>query len=284
MTHFMNEIKSLASLLALPYFEFFACFGEFSMHPGGAQATADLLKMARVKKGEKVLEIGCGNGATTRRLVASGADVTVVDNSEMMLHATESCLKQHNLPVPTMHHTPAHRLDMLKDSSFDFVLCECVLGFVSNKLAALSEINRVLIPTSGRAGILDYHYVHAPSNELLRDLADIIGVPIEPLYAEQWRKLFEANFTITKWKDFATPQITAPSPQELRSSVKMSTILAEKHWFDDFAVEECVKHWESAEIVLNANRGLLEAHQVVLSSTLSPHSFRIRGAECDGNS
>ncbi len=44
-----------------------------------------LAEAAAPKPGARVLEIGCGTGAVTQRLVARGAEVTVLDQNPEML-------------------------------------------------------------------------------------------------------------------------------------------------------------------------------------------------------
>ncbi|HWR22932.1 MAG TPA: methyltransferase domain-containing protein [Feifaniaceae bacterium] len=50
-----------------------------------SQYGADLLDLLEVKPGERVLDLGCGDGALTAKLHALGADVTGLDSSMDML-------------------------------------------------------------------------------------------------------------------------------------------------------------------------------------------------------
>src|SRR5215510_5982507 len=47
-------------------------------------------KLLALRPGERVLDIACGNGLTSRRMAARGADVVAIDFSERMIaHARE---------------------------------------------------------------------------------------------------------------------------------------------------------------------------------------------------
>src|SRR4051812_26307799 len=57
----------------------FASVGGLDALREGALAAID------IRSGMRVLELGCGNGVLTQKLVARGADVTAVDRSQRML-------------------------------------------------------------------------------------------------------------------------------------------------------------------------------------------------------
>src|SRR5216684_1954352 len=87
MHHPLDSHTSVEGLLGLPYFELLACLCSDSLHPGGLAATQLLLDRCALRHGERVLEIGCGPGATTRALLKAAVDVTVVDASAGMIMA-----------------------------------------------------------------------------------------------------------------------------------------------------------------------------------------------------
>ncbi|WP_265519834.1 methyltransferase domain-containing protein [Nitratireductor luteus] len=118
----------------------------------GAPVADDLIAIADLQPGERVLDIACGTGVVTRlaaeRVGATGS-VTGLDINPGMLAVARSATPPHlsidwreanaeSLPFP--------------DNAFDVVLCQMGLQFVSGKLTALREMRRVL-ERGGRAVI-----------------------------------------------------------------------------------------------------------------------------------
>lgn len=95
-----------------------------------------------LRKGQRVLDVGCGTGIFTRLLAQKGLNVTGVDESEKMLSHAKSKSEldgvefinanAENLPFPDAH--------------FDRVLCAFMLEFASNTLKVVTEMIRVLKP------------------------------------------------------------------------------------------------------------------------------------------
>jgi trans-aconitate methyltransferase len=90
--------------------------------------------------GERILDLGCGDGQLTARLAATGADVVGVDASETMVAAARArgvaadVASAESLPYP--------------DASFDAVFSNAVLHWVRNHDAMMDQVRRVLKPGS----------------------------------------------------------------------------------------------------------------------------------------
>jgi ubiquinone/menaquinone biosynthesis C-methylase UbiE len=114
----------------------------------GAPVAADLLEAARLRPGERVLDVACGTGVVTRlaaeRVGASGA-VAGLD-----IHPAMLAVARRDSPSGVRWYEASAESMPLPDASFDVVLCQMGLQFVTNKLAALREMRRVLA-TGGRA-------------------------------------------------------------------------------------------------------------------------------------
>jgi SAM-dependent methyltransferase len=93
------------------------------------------------KPGESILDLGCGDGQLTERLISTGAIVTGVDLSPEMLAAARS-------RGIDAHEGSAESLPFA-DHSFDAVFSNAVLHWVRNQDAMMAEVRRVLKP-SGR--------------------------------------------------------------------------------------------------------------------------------------
>ncbi len=105
-------------------------------------------------RGQKVLEIGCGNGADGAMFAQHGADYTGVDLTEAAVAATRKHFAALNLPGE-FRTANAERLDFA-DESFDVVYSYGVLHHTPEPARALAEVYRVLKP-GGRAYVMLYH-------------------------------------------------------------------------------------------------------------------------------
>ena len=112
----------------------------------GAPLANDLIKLAALRPGERVLDVACGSGVVARlaaQLVGSSGTIAGLDINPGMLAVARSTTP------PGMaidwHEASAEAMP-LPDASFDAVLCQMGLQFVPDKHAALSEMRRVLAP------------------------------------------------------------------------------------------------------------------------------------------
>ncbi|HEY3925376.1 MAG TPA: class I SAM-dependent methyltransferase [Acidothermaceae bacterium] len=97
---------------------------------------------ARVAPGARALDVGCGTGALTAELVpllGAGA-VSAVDPSEPFVVAMRS-----RFPDVDVRHSTAERLPY-PDDSFDYALASLVVSFMSDPVAGLAEMARVVRP------------------------------------------------------------------------------------------------------------------------------------------
>ncbi len=90
------------------------------------------------RAGERILDLGCGDGQLTARLVATGALVTGVDASPEMVAAARG-------RGIDAHEAAAERLPYA-DRSFEAVFSNAVLHWVRGQDAMMDEVRRVLKP------------------------------------------------------------------------------------------------------------------------------------------
>lgn len=109
------------------------------IRPGGFELTKEGMEKAGLKKGSRILDIGCGEGNTVAYLTDElGMDVTGIDSSKDMV-------KKANEKYPDLD-IKFGEADFLEFSSFEFdaVLMECVLSVAYLKTEVIHEIYCVL--------------------------------------------------------------------------------------------------------------------------------------------
>ena len=98
---------------------------------------AAVFELLEPRPGERILDIGCGEGSLTERIVASGADVVGIDASEAMIVAARA----RGLDARLMN-AEALRFD----GEFDAVFSNAALHWVRNHDAMLDGVHRALKP------------------------------------------------------------------------------------------------------------------------------------------
>jgi len=112
----------------------------------GAPVANDLISMAALRPGERVLDVACGTGVVARlasHAVGAAGTVAGLDMNPGMLAVAR--LKTPPGTAIDWHEGSAEAMP-LPDVSFDAVLCQMGLEFIPDKQAALSEMRRVLAP------------------------------------------------------------------------------------------------------------------------------------------
>ncbi len=102
------------------------------------QLAGGVVEWLAPQQGERILDLGCGDGQLTARLAAAGAVVTGVDASVEMIAAA----RLHGI---TVDHAYAELLPY-SDASFDAVFSNAALHWVRNQDAMMTEVRRVLRP------------------------------------------------------------------------------------------------------------------------------------------
>jgi len=153
--------------------------------------------------GERVLDLGCGDGALTQRLVEAGCRVIGVDASaEQVTAARARGLDAYVIDAAALPY----------EAAFDAVLSNATLHWVPDLSATLSGVHRSLVP-GGRfvAECGGEGNVHAIRSALWAALArrSIAAGPLDPWHfrsAETYRAaLCAAGFRVTQLSTFARP-------------------------------------------------------------------------------
>lgn len=139
------------------------------LRPGGVSLTARLLDLCGLAPGARVLDLGCGRGASLGLLAGRGLDPVGLDPDQDFLARA----RQGSAPLVRAR---AEALP-LAPASLDGVLCECVLSVLADPEAALSEIARVLVP-GGVLALSDlYRRLPGPASSVPGCLAGAVSRP-----------------------------------------------------------------------------------------------------------
>lgn len=112
----------------------------------------NVIRMLGDITGKKVLDLACGQGIFSEKLRDQGALVTGVDLGKQLIKIAEEnslSIKQKGTHKVTYHVASADDLYMLKNGSFDIVVCILALQNIENLQKTITEASRVLT-TNGK--------------------------------------------------------------------------------------------------------------------------------------
>jgi 2-polyprenyl-3-methyl-5-hydroxy-6-metoxy-1,4-benzoquinol methylase len=106
------------------------------------------VRMLDLKPGERVLDVACGNGLTSRRMAAMGAEVLAADFSEQMIAHARRRTTQHaeRLTFEVLDATDEAALLALGVGQFDAALCAMALFDMAEIDPLMRALGRLLRP------------------------------------------------------------------------------------------------------------------------------------------
>jgi ubiquinone/menaquinone biosynthesis C-methylase UbiE len=141
----------------------------------GGPVADDLIEIAALRPGQRVLDVACGTGVVTRlaaeRVGPAGAVAGLDVNPGMLAVARATTPAD----VAIDWHEASAESMPIADGMFDVVLCQMGLQFIPNKLAALREMRRVL-DTGGQAFVT----VPGPKPPMFAIMTDAMARHISP--------------------------------------------------------------------------------------------------------
>lgn len=173
-----------------------------------ADMASDLLTWLAPRSGETILDIGCGDGALTRRIARVGAQVTGVDSSHDMATAARG-------QGLTVHVQDAQHLGKVRalPRNVDAVFSNAALHWMSREPQAVIEHVHALLRPGGRfvaemggAGNID------PIRQVLRE--ELQKQHVDPERVDPWyfpeqqvyrRRLQQAGFAVERMHCFERP-------------------------------------------------------------------------------
>ncbi len=142
-------------------------------------AAQELKRIAQPECGDRVLDVACGTGIVPRTfapIVGRSGEVTGLDISPPMLSIARSIPKPSGAEITFVEGNAQGMV--FASQTFDLVTCQQGLPFMADRLRAMREMFRVLVP-GGRAVVsvnqgFASNRVYAQFNDVLQKL---IGIP-----------------------------------------------------------------------------------------------------------
>jgi SAM-dependent methyltransferase len=169
--------------------------------------------------GKRVLDAACGPGLYAEELLRRGAHVVGFDQSPRMVDICRSRAGQGEFRV----HDLGDPIGWLPNASVDLALCALAIEYVDDRVAALSELRRVLRP--GGALVLSRGH---PTGDWLHHGGSYFDVRVvEETWSKGWsvrywlaplqttcEEIYEAGFLIERLVEpRATPEAAAIDPE-----------------------------------------------------------------------
>ena len=132
---------------------------------------------SHIKKGQTILDLGCGTGALTLRAAQKGAKVKGIDiNAQMLEIAQKQVIKKNLLQNINLCEMGVAELETEKSDSYDMVMSGLCFSELSEDelIFTLKEVKRILKP----GGFLHVADEVRPKNILKRILNGIVKFPL----------------------------------------------------------------------------------------------------------
>jgi len=173
----------------LSYTDFVSLIKEENRPPGGKKTIREFLKNSFMDKNSKILEVGCTNGFTSLEIARLlNCKVWGVDLHKPSIDNAKSRVKSEkvNFIVADALNLP------FRDNFFNMVVCSNATSFMKEKGKAIKEYFRVTKPW-GFVATCPMYYIKRPPKELVKEVSNIIGIPIDVKTKEEWISLFKKN-------------------------------------------------------------------------------------------
>lgn len=174
---------------------YFAMLAEmdYTKHLGGQQSTDELIEMCHITKDSYVLDIGCGVGVTPCYIAKTfGCQVVGVDLREAMVQRAHERAQREEVEEWTEFRVADACELPFDDGTFDVVICESVLAFLSNREEVVGEFVRVA--KAGRiVGINESTWIKEPPPALrVRVMRSFEGT-LDVQSPEEWQRLLSGS-------------------------------------------------------------------------------------------
>jgi len=146
-----------------------------------------VIEKLQVRAGERILDLGCGNGWATRLLAQTNAGVQAIgiDASPRMIERAEAL---HSLTIRARYEQATFENLPFKDAHFERVFSMEALYYAGDLARALSECFRVTKPGGSIDALVDFYEESRAS----APWAKVMGLDLKRLDEAGWRAAVEA--------------------------------------------------------------------------------------------
>jgi ubiquinone/menaquinone biosynthesis C-methylase UbiE len=157
-----------------------------SMERGHGDVVRQVIARIAVRAGDKILDLGCGNGWATRMLArtAPGVAAVGIDVAPAMVARAE---QQTSYTIRARYEVAAIEALPFTDASFQRIFSMEAIYYSPDLDRALAECARVLAP-GGTIDLVVDCFAESPST---RGWSALVGLPMHCLSEEEWRTRLE---------------------------------------------------------------------------------------------
>ena len=163
------------------------------VHPGGFNATNELLKELHIDENSHVIDIACGKGTSAVYTAKKyGCKAAAIDISPELIKEAKRIARMHNVSKRVDFFVGDAMKLPFESESFDAALSQAMLVLVDDKIRAIQEARRVL-KRGGNAGWLELSWKNKPPEDFLEHVSTALCsycMKRAETY-DGWKKTFE---------------------------------------------------------------------------------------------
>lgn len=177
---------------------------DVGMEEGHGDVVRQVVSRMDIRPGERILDLGCGNGWATRLLAQAEAGVQAIglDASPRMIARADEL---HSFTIRARYDLGSFEALEFPDHEFDRVFSMEALYYASDLEKSLVEAFRVLKP-GGRADIVVDFYKESPATA---NWGDVMGLDLHFLGEAEWKAALErvgfTNVATVRVRDSRSP-------------------------------------------------------------------------------
>ncbi|MBI5807082.1 MAG: class I SAM-dependent methyltransferase [Ignavibacteriales bacterium] len=156
-------------------FDFMAKYvGLTVIHPGGLNATKELIDCLQINSGTRVIDIACGKGTTSLFIAEKyNCEVIGIDISKDLIEEANFLKKKKGLEQKVKFQVGDAIQLPFSDNEFDIAISQAMLVLVADKIKTIKEAYRV-VKKGGKAGWLELSWKKEINKEFLEKVTNVL--------------------------------------------------------------------------------------------------------------